>query len=180
MTKGSRWKLWNAVAKPLALVGSVEMQRKNIEEQKGLGQMGMRQKRHARRIRWDSKLRLGAPCNLGTGVKARQLPNFTAAAQSVESSNLNLVDISISPSPPYCVPGNTGLLSSVIEGLIIKSGYFRHRDYIDFTLVKMKFSNKASSLGSCGDVASHTFQLVVMLFVGVAAAVPAEMLKREV
>ncbi|KAJ6527372.1 hypothetical protein B0H19DRAFT_1275186 [Mycena capillaripes] len=47
------------------------------------------------------------------------------------------------------------------------------------TLVKMKFSNKASSLESCADVAPHIFQLVVMLFVAVAAAVPAEILKRE-
>ncbi|KAJ7084086.1 hypothetical protein C8R44DRAFT_753207 [Mycena epipterygia] len=81
------------------------------------------------------------------------------------------------------VPGNTGLLSSVSEGLNgIKSGFFRHRDYIDFTLptlVKMKFPNKASSLKPCADVAPHTFQLVVILFVAVAAAVPTEMLKRE-
>ncbi|KAJ7201536.1 hypothetical protein C8J57DRAFT_1736111 [Mycena rebaudengoi] len=43
----------------------------------------------------------------------------------------------------------------------------------------MKFPSKASSLESCADVAPHTFQLVVMLFVAVAAAVPTEMLKRE-
>jgi hypothetical protein len=78
----------------------------------------------------------------------------------------------------------TGFLSSLSEGLNgIKSGYFMHRDYIDFTLptlVKMKFFNKASSLKSCAAVAPHTFQLVAMLFVAVVAAVPTEMLKREV
>jgi hypothetical protein len=44
----------------------------------------------------------------------------------------------------------------------------------------MKFPNKASSLEFWADVAPHTFQLVVMLFVAVTAAVPTEMLKREV
>ncbi|KAJ6501340.1 hypothetical protein DFH09DRAFT_1335969 [Mycena vulgaris] len=43
----------------------------------------------------------------------------------------------------------------------------------------MKFSKKASGLESCADVPLHTFQLVAMLFVAVAAAVPTEMLKRE-
>ncbi|KAJ7088993.1 hypothetical protein C8R44DRAFT_892615 [Mycena epipterygia] len=43
----------------------------------------------------------------------------------------------------------------------------------------MKFPNNASSLESYADVAPHTFQFVVMLFVAVAAAVPTEMLKRE-
>ncbi|KAF8192337.1 hypothetical protein K438DRAFT_1970140 [Mycena galopus ATCC 62051] len=43
----------------------------------------------------------------------------------------------------------------------------------------MKFSSKASGLESYANVAPQTFQLVVMLFVAVAAAVPAEMLKRE-
>lgn len=64
-----------------------------------------------------------------------------------------------------------------------KSGYFRHRDYIDFTLltlVKMTSLNKASNLKSFADVAPNPFQLVVMLFVAVAVAVPTEMLKREV
>ncbi|KAJ6517784.1 hypothetical protein DFH09DRAFT_1098687 [Mycena vulgaris] len=82
-----------------------------------------------------------------------------------------------------CVPGDMGLLSSISEGPNgIKSGYFRHRDYIDLTLptlLKMKFSKKASGLEFCTDVAPYTFQLVAMLFVAVAAAVPTEMLKRE-
>ncbi|KAJ7900561.1 hypothetical protein B0H14DRAFT_2556032 [Mycena olivaceomarginata] len=44
----------------------------------------------------------------------------------------------------------------------------------------MKFFNKASSLESCADVAPRSFQLVAILFVAVTAAVPTEMLKREV
>jgi hypothetical protein len=44
----------------------------------------------------------------------------------------------------------------------------------------MKFLNKANILESGADVAPHPFQLVVMLFVAVAAAVPTEMLTREV
>jgi hypothetical protein len=44
----------------------------------------------------------------------------------------------------------------------------------------MRFSSKVSSLKSFADVAPHIFQLVVMLFVAFAAAVPTEVLKREV
>jgi hypothetical protein len=44
----------------------------------------------------------------------------------------------------------------------------------------MRFSSKVSSLESFADVAPHIFQLVVMLFVAFAAAVPTEVLKREV
>ncbi|KAJ7289475.1 hypothetical protein C8J57DRAFT_1493913 [Mycena rebaudengoi] len=38
---------------------------------------------------------------------------------------------------------------------------------------------KASGLESWASVPAHTFQLVAMLFVAVAAAVPTDMLKRE-
>ncbi|KAJ7776740.1 hypothetical protein B0H14DRAFT_2631617 [Mycena olivaceomarginata] len=44
----------------------------------------------------------------------------------------------------------------------------------------MNFSSKASSLESFADVAPHIFQLVVMLFVAFAAAVPTEVSKREI
>ncbi|KAJ7089137.1 hypothetical protein C8R44DRAFT_751574 [Mycena epipterygia] len=144
-------------------------------------------------MRWDSKLRLGAHCKtyLSLAVIWHWRPSEAGITFLFIRLSANLKE-SPKAAYGYCgdvclrfagVPGNTGLLSSVSERLNgIKSGYFRHRSYIDFTLptlVKMKFTNKASSLESCADVAPHTFQLVVMLFVAVAAAVPTEMLKRE-